>query len=253
MTGRILVAEDVTMNQMIIAEMLEKEGHRVRLAENGAKAVAAMREETFDLVLMDVEMPVMDGLEATRVIRSMEGSSGTPIIALTANAMTDQVAACRQAGMDDFLSKPIDREALLRTVSSWIRRAPALVTHDDAAPAETSSEIIAFLEHQYGPEKAGRFAAMASSKIREVVDELRDCQDRSTTSHALHDLVSVAGNVGLQEFSEQARQLMNTFRQDAADPALEIRVLASAEAALAQLTNVCSAGPPADSRACAAD
>jgi PAS domain S-box-containing protein len=253
MTGRILVAEDVTMNQMIIAEMLEKEGHRVRLAENGAKAVAAMREETFDLVLMDVEMPVMDGLEATRVIRSMEGSSGTPIIALTANAMTDQVAACRQAGMDDFLSKPIDREALLRTVSSWIRRAPALVTHDDDAPAETSSEIIAFLEHQYGPEKAGRFAAMASSKIREVVDELRDCQDRSTTAHALHDLVSVAGNVGLQELSEQARQLMNTFRQDAGDPALEIRVLASAEAALAQLTNVCSAGPPADSRACAAD
>jgi CheY-like chemotaxis protein/HPt (histidine-containing phosphotransfer) domain-containing protein len=233
--GRILIAEDLPMNQMIIAEMLEKEGHRVRVVENGAMAVAAMREETFDVVLMDMEMPVMDGLEATRAIRHMESKARTPIVALTANAMIDQIAICRQAGMDDFISKPIDRAVLLHTIANWIGHESAAVMHDDSAPAAADDGIVASLERQFGADNARRFVSMASSKIREAVGELRDCHDRSATAHRLHDLVSVAGNVGLRELSEQARQLMNALRQDSADATLEARVLASAEAALAQL------------------
>ena len=164
--GRVLVAEDLPMNQMIIAEMLEKEGHRVRLADNGAMAVAAMRDETFDVVLMDMEMPVMDGLEATQVIRSMESKARTPIVALTANCMIDQVAACRQAGMDDFISKPIDRSVLLHTVATWIGHESAVVMHKDSAPpAGMNNEIVATLERQFGAEKARRFVSMATSKI----------------------------------------------------------------------------------------
>ena len=164
--GRVLVAEDLPMNQMIIAEMLEKEGHRVRLADNGAMAVAAMRDETFDVVLMDMEMPVMDGLEATQVIRSMESKARTPIVALTANCMIDQVAACRQAGMDDFISKPIDRSVLLHTVATWIGHESAVVMHKDSEPPEgMKNKIVATLERQFGAEKALRFASMATSKI----------------------------------------------------------------------------------------
>jgi PAS domain S-box-containing protein len=239
--GRVLVAEDLPMNQMIIAEMLEKEGHRVRVVENGAMAVAAMREETFDVVLMDMEMPVMDGLEATRAIRHMESKARTPIVALTANAMIDQIAICRQAGMDDFISKPIDRAVLLHTIANWIGHESAVVMHEDSAPAAADDGIVVSLQRQFGAENARRFVSMASSKIREAVGELRDCHDRSATAHMLHDLVSVAGNVGLRELSEQARQLMNAFRQDSADAALEARVLASAEAALAQLAMESSA------------
>ncbi len=235
--SRVLVAEDLPMNRMIIAEMLEKAGHRVRLVENGAMAVAAMRDDTFDVVLMDMEMPVMDGLEATRAIRRMEGKASTPIVALTANAMTDQVAACRQAGMDGFLSKPIDRNLLLKTVASWIGRDSAVSIQNENAPAGVNDEILAPLARQFGAETARRFIAIASLKIRDVVLQLRDGHDRSATAHALHDLVSVAGNVGLQELSEQARQLMNAFRQDSIDSALTARVLASAEAALTQLAN----------------
>jgi signal transduction histidine kinase/DNA-binding NarL/FixJ family response regulator len=242
--GRVLVAEDLPMNQMIIAEMLEKEGHRVRLADNGAMAIAAMRDETFDVVLMDMEMPVMDGLEATQVIRSMESKARTPIVALTANCMIDQVAACRQAGMDDFISKPIDRSVLLHTVATWIGHESAVVMHKDSAPtAGMKNEIVATLERQFGAEKAHRFASMATSKIQEVVGELRDCHDRSAAAHALHDLVSIAGNVGLRELSEQARQLMNVFQQNLTDTALVDRVTASAEAALAQLGDESSLEP----------
>ena len=240
--GRILVAEDLPMNQMIIAEMLEKEGHCVRLADNGAIAVEALGEENFDVVLMDMEMPVMDGLEATHVIRNMEGRARTPIIAITANAMTDQVAACRQAGMDDFISKPIDRAVLLHTVSNWIGHESAVANTDKCVPATPKNEILASLECQFGAERARRFVSIASTKVREVLDELQDCHDKPAAAHALHDLVSVAGNVGLRELSEQARQLMNVYRQDLADAALEARVRTAAEAALVRLADGLAAG-----------
>ena len=119
-TARILVAEDLPMNQTIIEALLRSAGHDVTLVNNGREALDAVRKDNFDLVFMDMSMPVMDGLAATRAIRELEGrGQKVPIIALTANAMSDEIMACRAAGMNDYLSKPVHRDAVLRMVSIW--------------------------------------------------------------------------------------------------------------------------------------
>ncbi len=137
--GRIFVAEDLPMNQIVIAEMLEAAGHEVTVVADGVAAIAAMRTGTFDLVLMDMEMPVMGGLDASRIARSMEETGAMPIVALTANAMPAQVTACREAGMDDYLSKPIDCELLLYTVDRWIRQRSPMATESDFGAARFGS------------------------------------------------------------------------------------------------------------------
>jgi CheY-like chemotaxis protein len=109
------------INQILITELLEVEGHSVAIVANGREAIDAVREHTFDLVLMDMEMPLMGGIEAARAIRRLDApASDIPIVALTANALPEQEAACRAAGMNDYLSKPIDRADLLRAVAEWL-------------------------------------------------------------------------------------------------------------------------------------
>jgi|GEM_PF-2235825 len=115
---RILLAEDNEVNQMVAVGLLEKHGHTVVVAGNGAEAVAAWEKERFDLVLMDVQMPEVDGLQATRIIREREHESDrhTPIIALTAHALSHNIQQCAEAGMDEFFSKPFRQEQLLEMI-----------------------------------------------------------------------------------------------------------------------------------------
>ncbi|MDH3285193.1 MAG: response regulator, partial [Acidobacteriota bacterium] len=109
----ILLAEDIPINQKIAARILERLGHRVDIASNGAEAVAAVRARTYDVVLMDCQMPVIDGFAATQAIRELEGpESEIPIIALTANAIKGDRERCIDAGMNDYVSKPISPESL---------------------------------------------------------------------------------------------------------------------------------------------
>ncbi len=112
---RILLAEDNPVNQRLAVKLLEKQGHSVRVANNGREAVDTLAHEAFDLVLMDVQMPVLSGLEAAAMIREREKGNGehTRIIALTANAMSGDREKCLQAGMDGYLSKPIRIDELL--------------------------------------------------------------------------------------------------------------------------------------------
>jgi len=119
---RILVAEDNDTNQTLVLRLLEKAGHQVMIVENGEMAVAALELEAFDVVLMDVQMPVMGGLEATAAIRQREIQRGThvPIIALTAHAMKEDRARCLEAGMDEYLSKPIHAQQLLETIEELV-------------------------------------------------------------------------------------------------------------------------------------
>jgi signal transduction histidine kinase/ActR/RegA family two-component response regulator len=117
---RVLVAEDNRVNQMIIQALLVRAGHSVILVENGALAIDAVQHQPFDLILMDMEMPVMGGLEAARYIRAQPGDVGRiPIVALTANAMAQEIAACLDAGMNGHLSKPVDRAALRRMIGQF--------------------------------------------------------------------------------------------------------------------------------------
>ena len=118
---RLLVVDDVKVNQRLVSAMLSAVGFRIDLAANGLEAVEAVRSLPYDLVLMDVQMPEMDGLEATRQIRAIEGAAGTvPIIAMTANAMRGDRERCLQAGMNDYVSKPIDRSTLLDRINFWL-------------------------------------------------------------------------------------------------------------------------------------
>ena len=119
-TLRILLAEDSLFNQKLMLGLLEKKGHQVTLAENGREAVAACQSHKFDLVLMDVQMPEMDGLEATAAIRQFESesesNSHTPIVALTAHAMKGDRERFLAAGMDAYIAKPIRLLELLETM-----------------------------------------------------------------------------------------------------------------------------------------
>jgi PAS domain S-box-containing protein len=118
---RLLVAEDVAVNRELILALLNPFDIEIETVENGALAVEAMAVRTYDMVLMDVQMPVMDGLTATRAIRVLPGDAArsTPIIAMTANVLPEQVETCIAAGMDDHLGKPISPAALLNALSRW--------------------------------------------------------------------------------------------------------------------------------------
>jgi CheY-like chemotaxis protein len=119
----ILLVEDHPINQKLAMALLGRMGYRVELAENGLLAVQAAADRAFDLILMDMQMPEMDGLEAARRIRGQAGpNQGTFIIALTANAMESDKEACRAAGMNDYLSKPFNREALAQCIARALAR-----------------------------------------------------------------------------------------------------------------------------------
>ena len=129
---QVLLAEDNLVNQSLIAAVLEKAGHQVVLAVDGLEALAAFERQPFDLILMDVQMPRMDGLAATEGIRAAEKTSGrhVPIVALTAHAMKGDRELCIGAGMDDYLTQPIDLSDLRATIRMWTERkspvSPAL-------------------------------------------------------------------------------------------------------------------------------
>ncbi len=117
---KILIVEDNHVNQLLATRTLEKIGHRTDIACNGVEAIKAVETMPFDLILMDVNMPVMSGLEATRLIRGMQGDRGQiPIIALTANAMKGDRERFLAAGMSDYVSKPLDRNKLFAAINKW--------------------------------------------------------------------------------------------------------------------------------------
>ena len=120
--ARVLLVEDNTVNQMLATAMLKKGNMSVEVASNGLDAIHALTDRAFDVVLMDVQMPVMDGLEATRSIRDVLQFQDLPVIAMTANAMRGDRERCIDAGMNDYITKPIDREAMYRTIGRWLNQ-----------------------------------------------------------------------------------------------------------------------------------
>jgi CheY-like chemotaxis protein len=121
---RILVAEDNRINQKLAVKLLESMGHRVAVVENGRQVLNALKEAPFDLILMDVQMPDMDGLEATAAIRTRETGSGSriPIVAMTAHAMIGDREQCLKAGMDGYISKPVSRAELAHVIERAVAR-----------------------------------------------------------------------------------------------------------------------------------
>jgi CheY-like chemotaxis protein/HPt (histidine-containing phosphotransfer) domain-containing protein len=138
--GRVLLVEDNPVNQAVTEGMLHRVGLEVLIKADGSAAVEAVSNQAFDLVLMDVQMPVMDGLDATRAIRAFQAATGvhTTIVALTANAMSQERELCLAAGMDDFLPKPFASHQLHQVLGRWLRSASASAQPGAAAPREAA-------------------------------------------------------------------------------------------------------------------
>jgi two-component system sensor histidine kinase/response regulator len=119
--GRILAVDDNEVNLQIARELLHAQGFQIDTAQDGRQALDLVHQQAYDLVLMDMQMPVMDGLSATRAIRQLPEGARVPIVAMTANAMEKDRRDCLQAGMNDFLTKPIDPQRLASVVQAWVR------------------------------------------------------------------------------------------------------------------------------------
>jgi len=142
-TGHVLLVEDNFVNQKVAVRFLERLGCTVEVASNGAEGVAACQQRQFDIVLMDLQMPVMDGMTATRKIREWETSRHIPIIALTANAMTGDRELCEAAGMDGYLTKPIEVERLRNILAKFGLEKPDAPAADAAAAAASDHSMSA--------------------------------------------------------------------------------------------------------------
>jgi CheY-like chemotaxis protein len=122
----VLVAEDAPDNQILIRKILTASGAEVSVVENGLEVQNVAKKEHFDLILMDIQMPLLDGYEATKRLR--ESGSKVPIIALTAHAMVEEAEKCLASGFTDYLSKPINHQTLLATIKKWTRGQPDLLS-----------------------------------------------------------------------------------------------------------------------------
>lgn len=200
--GRILIAEDGEANQLVAAAILRKAGYAVDLARDGEEALGAARTAAYDLVLMDVRMPRMDGLAATAAIRALEGLAGrVPIIAMTAAAMPDEVARCLEAGMDAHVAKPMDLTALLSAVSDMLesrpRRSRAAVDEPNpAGPTLIDHTTLQELRAAVGPGRLPRLIGVFAEETRARVARLIATDDVSVIEEEAHGLKSAAGTFG---------------------------------------------------------
>jgi CheY-like chemotaxis protein len=215
---RILLAEDNKINQQLVTMLLRKAEHRVDVVENGELAFEAVRDADYDVVLMDIQMPLLDGVQATKRIRALAPPKNTvPIIALTAHAMTGAKEEYLAAEMDDYLSKPIDNGELfsrLNDVATGLvgrGRGPALVAADGLPPVAIDPARLAMIaEVMAGGEPLGEFVDVFLVNAAERINQIRrllDCHDLDGTGREAHTLLGTSGNFGASRLSRLAAEL----------------------------------------------
>jgi two-component system sensor histidine kinase/response regulator len=221
--ARVLVAEDNHYNQQVAAGFLEKFGIAVTLADNGSEALAMVSHARFDVIFMDLHMPVMDGLEATRRIRALPEGSTVPIIAMTAAVMEEDRERCRAVGMNDFVPKPVDPDELIRVLGHYLN------TSTEALPAaEMTAIVTAPLPDLPGfdlPAALRRVGGDRPLLERLLIDFARTHADfterlaaRLTqgdlheAASTLHTLKGVTSNLGMTDLAETVRQMESEVR-----------------------------------------
>jgi two-component system, sensor histidine kinase and response regulator len=205
--GHVLLVEDNFVNQKVAVRFLERLGCTVEVASNGAEGVVACQQRRFDIVLMDLQMPVMDGMTATRKIRAWETSGHIPIIALTANAMTGDRELCEGAGMDGYLTKPIEVERLRGVLAKFGLEKPdapaSAAAAADAPDHSTGSAAPVDLrefqsltegDQAFAQELATAFILGGEQQIGEITAALAQNQ-RATAAKAAHKLKGACANI----------------------------------------------------------
>ncbi|MHC4089014.1 MAG: response regulator [Planctomycetota bacterium] len=222
---KVLLAEDNEANQFVAEELLSRAGIVLDIAENGRIALEKVRRQDYDAILMDMQMPEMDGLEATRRVRAEFPDRHLPIIALTANAMRGDLESCLEAGMDDYVSKPIDRQQLFLTLRKWLPSTLVAPAARPATPAVVAPapETPAELPELPGLDVAGalqrlglsyatyekllfRFADGQPHTLAALRAALDDGDWETARRHA-HSLAGAAGNVSANDLRTPAKQL----------------------------------------------
>jgi two-component system sensor histidine kinase/response regulator len=234
---RILVAEDNPVNQQVALGLLRKIGHSVDVVSDGVEAVEAVCSRPYDLVLMDVQMPEMDGLQATAAIRALNASaSRVPIVAMTANAMRDDEKMCLDAGMDGYISKPIDRRKLIEVLAQYSGSAPL---QSIAAPMVAAGPAIDFgvLDQLREDLNTETVIAILAKFLEDAQDRMLVCQDalaRSDREQILreaHTVKGAASSLGLQAIQDAGQALESNARAGGVMD-VDLKLLADAVAAL---------------------
>ena len=226
-TGKsILLVDDVAMNRDVIGSFLRHAGHEVLAVDSGQEAVRIASRRVFDLILMDLRMPEMDGLEATRLIRALPAPRGwTPIIALTAHAFPEQVAECRAAGMDGHIAKPVQYATLMQAIadaiggvmSSWRSHSPEPLPIDAEQPAPVGFDRAVFgqLCELLPPDEVATNLQLLREQQEHILRLLDEPSEPAVLSETAHTLASSAGMFGFAALSTAARSFERALTQAA--------------------------------------
>jgi signal transduction histidine kinase/ligand-binding sensor domain-containing protein/CheY-like chemotaxis protein/HPt (histidine-containing phosphotransfer) domain-containing protein len=238
--GHVLLADDNRVNQKVALGALQRMGLKVQVANNGEEAVAAWAAGNFDLILMDCQMPVMDGYQAAREIRSREtGALRIPIIALTADAMKGTEQLCRESGMDDYLTKPIDRDRLSEVINRFLApsEGPArLAQSREADFIESTVEPVdwerlmrsADNDRDFAGELVQLFIESGDTVLKEISGAL-ERGDMAALGRAAHSLKGSSANMCASSTSEAAARLESAARSGAAADVAKLEMQLRAE------------------------